>query len=68
MCRLLPSLLCCFLAACGLTDTTSTAATAAKLKAEEIRQGKATAEKLQQQLETNMKQGEQRLQAAEEKN
>lgn len=65
---LTPSLLCFFLTACGLADTASTSATAAKLKADEIRQGKEMAEKLQQQLEANQKQGEQRLRAADNNN
>ena len=56
------------LTGCGLGETAATAGTAAKLKADEAQQAKENMEKIQRQLNENLKQGEQRLQAAEDKN
>lgn len=56
------------LAACGLGETATSAGAAAKLKAEEIKQGEQNTEQIMRQLNENLKQGAERLPAAEEKN
>jgi len=55
------------LAACGLVDTTTTAAVGAKSKAAELEQAKATQQKVLSDIEKAQQQSEQRLKEAESK-
>jgi outer membrane lipoprotein-sorting protein len=55
------------LAACGLADTTTAAAVAAKSKAAELEQAKATQQKVLSDIEKAQQQSEQRLKEAESK-
>ena len=54
------------LTACGVSDVASTAATGAKIQAEQIKQGKQTMDKMRADLDAAAKTGQERNAAAEE--
>lgn len=55
------------LAGCGISETATTAATVAKMKAQEAKQGEATKEQILNQIDAANKLEEQRLKDAEPK-
>ena len=63
--RYLTFLLALCLSACGVTDVATTAATSANIQADQIKQGKATQEKVQADLSNASQAAEQRTQNAD---
>ncbi|MBS1209918.1 MAG: hypothetical protein H6R19_2316 [Proteobacteria bacterium] len=62
---LLSGLACILLAACGVTETATSAATVAAAKAKEAEQAKQTLQQVQQQLDAASRQAETQRQAME---